>query len=279
MNIAIVHNRVSDEDSPDAKDVLLQVDAVSSALHRLGHGVETIACTLDLETMRSGLERKRPDLVFNLVEDLGGYGRLIHLFPFILDALGIEYTGSPAEAIMFSSHKTMAKEIMLRNGLPTPAWVGPYPAHRFFSQIPPGSGRWIIKSVWEHASIGLDETSVVETDSPLILTGEFEKRCDTLGGTCFAEEYIEGREFNLSLLAGPDGPEVLPPAEIIFEGYTPDMVRIVDYGAKWEEDSHGYHHTPRSFDFGDGDANLLDRLRNIAKSCWREFGLAGYARV
>jgi D-alanine-D-alanine ligase len=279
MNIAIVHNRVSGEDSPDAKDVLLQVEAVNAALHQLGHGVETIACTLDLETIRNGLERKRPDLVFNLVEDLGGYGRLIHLFPFMLDALGIAYSGSPAEAILLSSHKTMAKEAMLRAGLPTPTWVGPYPECRSFSKVPPGSGRWIIKSVWEHASIGLDETSVVETDSPLILTGELEKRCAMLAGACFAEEYIKGREFNLSLLAGPDGPEVLPPAEIIFEDYTPEMVRIVDYRAKWEEDSHGYHHTPRTFDFGAGDANLLERLQDTAKSCWREFGLSGYARV
>ena len=36
-----------------------------------------------------------------------------------------------------------------------------------------------------------------------------------LGMACFAEAFIEGREFNLSLLAGDGGPHVLAPAEIL----------------------------------------------------------------
>ena len=35
----------------------------------------------------------------------------------------------------------------------------------------------------------------------------------------FAEDFIEGREFNLALLEGPGGVEVLPIAEIVFEGF------------------------------------------------------------
>jgi D-alanine-D-alanine ligase len=127
--------------------------------------------------------------------------------------------------------------------------------------------------------VGLDAGSVIQTDSPEVLAAEMRKRRDLLGGACFAEEYIDGREFNLSLLAGEEGPEVLPPAEIMFEGYAPDMVRIVDYQAKWEEDCYTYHHTPRCFDFPDKDAELLEQLRDIARRCWKKFGLAGYARV
>ena len=105
------------------------------------------------------------------------------------------------------------------------------------------------------------------------------RRAPDLGGACFAEVYIEGREFNLALLAGPDGPEVLPPAEIVFEGYGPDRLRIVGYRAKWDEASYEYHHTPRRFDFPAADAPLLDRLRRTARDCWRLFGLRGWARV
>ena len=57
------------------------------------------------------------------------------------------------------------------------------------------------------------------------------------------------------------------------------MVRIVDYQAKWEEDSYTYHHTPRRFDFSAADLELLDQLRGIARRCWDAFGLAGYVRV
>ena len=279
MNIAIVHNRVGDHDAPDAKDVLHQAEAVAAALLKLGHRVERLACTLDLEAMRTELERRRPDLVFNLVEDLGGYGRLIHLFPYLLDAMGIAYTGAPAEAILLTSNKTMAKERMREAGLPTPAWVGPWPSNATARTMDTPAGKWIIKSLWEHASIGLDSGSVLTTDSAAVLTKAMQERCTMLGGACFAEEFIDGREFNLSLLAGPDGPEVLPPAEILFEGYSPEMVRIVDYRAKWEEDSHAYNHTPRCFDFNPAEGALLDRLRDIARRCWEAFGLAGYARV
>ena len=96
---------------------------------------------------------------------------------------------------------------------------------------------------------------------------------------CFAELYIDGREFNLSLLAGNTGPEVLPPAEILFHDYPPDMAKVVDYRSKWVEDSFEYLHTPRSFDFSKKDEPLIQRLKDMAIHCWNIFGLRGYARV
>jgi D-alanine-D-alanine ligase len=173
----------------------------------------------------------------------------------------------------------MAKERMRCAGLPTPSWVGPYPPVGTLPPMGATAGKWIIKSLWEHASVGLDAGSVVTTASPEVLAAEMRTRCTRLGGACFAEEFIDGREFNLSILAGEKGPEVLPPAEIIFAGYGPDMVRIVDYQAKWEEDSYTYQHTPRRFDFAAEDQDLLEQLRDIARCCWEVFGLAGYARV
>jgi len=72
---------------------------------------------------------------------------------------------------------------------------------------------------------------------------------------------------------------VLPPAEIIFEGFGADQPKIVDYRAKWDAASYEYHHTPRCFDFAADDAPLIDRLKALALSCWELFDLGGYARV
>jgi D-alanine-D-alanine ligase len=72
---------------------------------------------------------------------------------------------------------------------------------------------------------------------------------------------------------------VLPPAEILFEGYADQALKIVGYRAKWDSDSYEFHHTPRRFDFPPEDAALLARLRDLALQCWRLFGLNGYARV
>ncbi|GAB4336567.1 MAG: ATP-grasp domain-containing protein [Desulfobulbaceae bacterium] len=278
MKIAVVHNQVSDRDAPDARDVLVQAETVAAGLAGLGHEVETLSCTLNLESMRKRLLADRPDLVFNLVEDLGGSGRLIHLFPFLLDTLRIPYSGAPAEAIFLTSHKTMAKERMRAHNLPTPEWIGPVPPR---PSQPPTTGKraWIVKSLWEHASIGLDADSVLSGVSGAELGDVLRARGPRLGGACFAEEFIEGREFNLSLLTGEGGPVVLPPAEILFEDFGTDTPKIVDYRAKWDEGSHAYHHTPRTFDFPAEDEELLDRLRKTALRCWEVFGLEGYARV
>jgi D-alanine-D-alanine ligase len=281
MKIAVVHNQVASQDSADARDVLVQADAISKALTALSHPHCTLPCNLDLDAIRKKLQGERPDLVFNLVEDLGGHGRLIHLFPSLLDALKIPYTGSPAESIFLSSHKTLAKELLRQNDLPTPAWQGGNPHLKATEDSPALAKptRWIIKSLWEHASLGLSADSLITTDSRQVLAAEIARRGPALGGNCFAEEFIEGREFNLSLLDSENGPQVLPPAEILFQDYTPDMIRIVDYQAKWEEGSFGYRNTVRSFDFAPEDANLLNALKTLAQQCWQVFGLKGYARV
>ena len=71
----------------------------------------------------------------------------------------------------------------------------------------------------------------------------------------------------------------MSPAEIIFEGYAGEKPHLVDYRAKWDENSYEYHHTPRRFDFGPEDRPLVDRLRTLTLECWRLFDLSGWARV
>ena len=127
--------------------------------------------------------------------------------------------------------------------------------------------------------MGLEAGNVVEDNCEQVLEQAMEIRAPFLGGVCFAEVFVEGREFNLSILAGPQGPQVLPPAEIIFEGYDVAQPRIVGYRAKWDVDSDEYHHTPRSFDFKPDDQTLLAELQGLALKCWQIFGLRGYARV
>jgi D-alanine-D-alanine ligase len=281
MRIAVVHNALGVQSSPDEQDVLVQAEAVTAALARLGHTPVGLTCDLNLEAARQQLEAARPDLVFNLVESLAGTGRLLHLFPALLDALGMPYAGASAEALFLTSNKAVAKARLAAGGIATPAWVGPCDGRRL-CQLPAREtwpARWIIKSVWEHASIGLDAAALVAGADTAGLPERLRQRAPQLGGHCFAEAFIEGREFNLSVLDGPQGPQVLPPAEIIFEGYRDDQVKIVDYSAKWDEASYAYHHTPRRFDFGVEDQALLRRLEAMALACWELFDLSGYARV
>jgi D-alanine-D-alanine ligase len=289
MRIAVVHNAVSDQSDPDERDVLVQADAVCTALKKLGHQPILLGCTLNLSSIHNRLNNIQPDIVFNLVESLNGSGRLIHLFPALLDVMGTPYTGSKTDALYFTSNKILAKSRMREARLSTPPWIGPCPPDMTSLEEHKGLARssttknqkiqWIVKSLWEHASIGLNEAELFLNEDADQLRTLLPKRAPQLGGACFAEAYIEGREFNISLLAGPDGPQALSPAEILFEDYPADKLRVVGYRAKWDEHSYEYNHTPRHFDFPPQDTPLLLKLKKMAHRCWPLFGLNGYARV
>jgi D-alanine-D-alanine ligase len=275
LKILILHDYVPDGAPPDLMDNLHQVDLVAGLLTAMGHEIVRQPVSGSLEKTMAGVLDQGPDLVFNLVESIKGSGRRIHLAPAALERFGMAYAGCPSRAVKLTNDKLTAKEVMRQSGLPTPHWIT---LHDHGEELP-SSSRYIIKSVWEHASLGLDEDSVQSTADPARLRREMERRAGALGGACFAEEFIEGREFNLSLLAGENGPEVLPPAEIVFQGYGPEMLRIVGYRAKWIADSYEYNNTPRAFGEGEGESQLAAVLSELALSCWSVFGLRGWARV
>jgi D-alanine-D-alanine ligase len=284
MRIALVHNEVTENDRTDELDVLIQAEAVSKSLEELGHSVFRMPCGLDLSDIKQRLEKLKPDMVFNLVESLGGKERLIHLFPALLDAMEMPYTGASSETIFVTTHKVLAKQCMSMSGLPTPHWIGPYPSgmpafHQSKEDLSLKEKLWIVKSLWEHGSLGLDDSNILPDRTDEELQGILKERAADLGGACFAEAFIHGREFNISIIGGPDGHTVLPPAEIIFEGFEKGKPAIVGYKAKWETETFEYENTPRTFDFRDNDQPLLSTLKSLALRCWNVFGLRGYARV
>jgi D-alanine-D-alanine ligase len=272
MNVVLLHDAITPQSSADEADVLVQVEAIRSALTGLGHRSSTLAMTLDLSAAAASLAHLKPDLAFNLVESLGGQGRLLHLAPALLDSLRIPYTGCPTDAVYCTSNKLLAKRLLKGAGANTPPW---FTLAELSSAVPVDPARYVIKSAWEHASRGLDEDSVVTAEGPVPLKAALESRLPSLGGEGFVERFIDGREFNLSVLAG----QVLAPAEIDFAAYPPGKPRVIGYRAKWDPTSFEYQHTPRRFDFPPSDRALLDDLRRRTAACWALLGLRGYARV
>jgi len=304
MRVAVLHNAVPADAPLEDQDTLVQVEAVSRALVRLGHEPAAVSCTLDLAAMREELLRLRPDAAFNLVESLEGNDALVYLPPAVLDAMNLPYAGGRTEALFLTTHKLLAKERLRQAGLPTPDWIEDtkiiHEGHegreeekegfdirdeaatsRSPSQFPscPSCPSWIIKGTWDQASRDMDDAAVVRGADAAELHRRLRDRAERTGRPCFAEQFIEGREFNLSVLTGPEGPEVLPPAEIDFSAFPPDKPRIVGHRAKWASDSFEYHHTPRRFDFDACDDPLLAELRRLAGQCWTLFRLRGWARV
>lgn len=273
--IVLLHTNVAPDAGEDELDCLKQADAVADALSKIGYEPLCMPFFLDLDENMKWLRKYRPYAVFNLVETVAGKGSLIYLAPALLDLLHLPYTGCRTDAMYLTSNKPLAKRMMRDAGIKTPDWI-------FDNRISLGSmtsDAFMIKACWEDASVGLDENSVIKSKKTTDILNAIQTGRQKLGVPCFAEEYIDGREFNIALLADASGVQLLPPAEILFRDYPKDKLKILDYRSKWIQDSFEYENTMRTLDMNPKDTELVGHLRDIALQCWQLFDLRGYARV
>lgn len=282
MRMAIVYNSVADEAGLEEQDTLRQAAHVESLARALGHeplclAVPTEAGILHLaEALARVLPASGAVLAFNLVESVDGSCRGAHQIPALLEEQGLACTGSDGAALLCSTNKLLAKHFLTRALLPHPEAVSLETMLRAGGRMPDA---YILKSVWEHSSLGLNKDSVLQDPEPHELWEALAQRRALHGGDWFAERYIPGREFNLSLLEFEGGVQVLPPAEILFTDWEPGRPKIVDYGAKWLAGDPAFENTPRNFRFSEADEHLLQVLATQALLCWDAFDLSGYARV
>jgi len=264
----IIYNEPAPDALPDELDVLDQVNFINETLQSLGYQVECRGITDNFFSEIGEIAEEEFDFVFNLVESVGKKAEILYFIPGLLNMNHIPYTGCPVEATFITASKVLARKIMKANGIPV---AGGYRVSEA-SQLVPGK-KYILKPVWEDGSLGITEESVFTFNGtpPEILRGKNDRHW-------FIEEFIEGREFNVSVKAGPDGPEMLPPAEMLFEDYPDDIPRIVSYKAKWVADTFQYENSRRNFP-GNLSEKLMNNLRDAVNGCWHTFGLKGYARV
>ncbi len=272
MKILIVYNLPASQQRLDDLDVLVQVEAVLKSIESLGHTASSLGVSLNLEMFDREIKEINPDLVFNLVESINGVEMYLHFIPVMLEKLNIPSTGASAEALFTTTDKVFTKRLLENFNIPTPKWI----VEKNLSSEINFSVPCIIKPIYEDASVGLDDSSIVYDSEKL--QNEFAKRVNKYG-ECFIEEYIDGREFNISILDTEQGVKVLPIAEIRFEDYPEGKAKIVSYDAKWDESSFEYSHTVRHFDFEESDKQLLKELEKVTIKCWEKFHLSGYARV
>ena len=270
QRILIAINALSENPCTDELDVLEQASLVESACRELGFQTARLAIDLDLKKTREQLLSIAPDVVFNLVETLENQGAFTFMAPSLFSSLGIPYSGSPVTPLFIASHKLLSKRELQRLELPSPNGF----TTQEVSALQPGT-RYILKPVWEEGSLDLDEKHVFYGEDDAMKREIQLKQPDRY----FIETYIAGREFNISVLAGEDDPEVLPVAEMKFLDYPEEKPRILGFTAKWHEESFEYQHTVRSFEMKFKDLSLWEELSEMALLCWKGIGLKGYARI
>ncbi len=252
-----MYNKLSENSAKDEKDVLDQVSLVEEELSWIGYQVEKLEFSLDVKSFLTSVSKVKPDVVFNLVESVENNGKLICLAPGILEHIGMPYTGTKYDQMFLCQNKVVAKELMGKNDILTPRW-----SRTDNPKFIPGK-QYLVKPIWEDGSLGIEDEKLFTSVNEDLKSYDPDK--------FFLEEYVDGREFNVAILAG----EVLEPAEIIFRGFE-GLPKILGYKAKWEEDSFQYKNTFRSFDIEEG---VRKKLKEIGEKCWIFFNMKGYARV
>lgn len=190
----------------------------------------------------------------------------------VLELLAIPFSGSPSMALMLTTDKVMTKRLLIAKGIRTPDYLIYNGTEKFNVHIL--SFPVIIKPRFKDASIGIDQDSVFQDEEELKrgLRDFFDRF-----GTILVEEYIAGREFNVSLFGYPSA-SLLPISEIDFSDFPEGRYPIVDYRAKWLRDSLEYQHTPRKFPQELPHA-LLKNMESTALESFRLLMLRDYARV
>ena len=221
----------------------------------------------------AGLQTHRPDAVFNLFEGTGDQADNEAYVAGILEWLGIPFTGCPHQTLCVARNKHLTKHLFQGAGLPTAPF---FVADRL--PVPDHDLRWprIVKPAMQDGSVGLDQGSVVTDQLEAGGTG-----CATcwiaIGQPVLVEEFILGRELNVSLIESPEL-RVLPISEVCFVDADPNYWPIVTYDAKWKPGSRDFEATPPQYP-AKVSPKLAKRLGALAVAAFRLLGCRDYARV
>jgi len=251
--------------------VLDAVQAVSDALKELGYEVIPVPLSLPLEETGKSLKSLDVELVFNLFEGFGGCPETEAEVADILTVLGVPYTGCPGQTLRLALDKARVKEVLQDDGINTPAFqllnAGTIPEFRLEYPV-------IIKPYGEDASHGISRESVV--DDRVALEKQVARISKSYGGTALVEEFVDGREFNVSVI-GNSEPLVLPVSEIDYT-LPAGVTRILTFAAKWDMESAEYQGT-RVVCPARITRHENKQFGTVALRVFRLFGCRGYARI
>lgn len=260
QQVIILHNQIPPNAPEDVQDILRQAKWIGEILNSKGYAATLLPYSL------AALEQlDKQTVVFNLVDSAPKEEMLSYLVPGVLESLKLRYTGCSLPTLFLSTDKVITKKLLGEHRLPTPDLYS----------VASKKGLYLIKPTAQDASVGLDEHCLVEHGNVQAVLKEKEKQ---LNCPCFAEQYIDGREFTVCMYGTKSDRHILPPYEWVFNDYD-QKAKIITYDAKWTEKTFGYEHISAKYSHDETDAPLLKELVRLSDACWDVFDLHGYTRV
>jgi D-alanine-D-alanine ligase len=215
-------------------------DEVERETHRLGSAMEELGHPLTLipiadANIAAELEAFHPEdhIVLNWCESLPGISHSEAMVAEMLESLKFIFTGADSRTLALSQNKQRVKTLLADHSNPTPRWEVYETVKVDGWECFPA----IVKPVHEHCSIGITPASVVMT------MNELQQRVryvlDTYGQPALVEDFIDGREFRVSLW-GNSPLEPLPVVEMAYSAFPDIRERLCTYDSKFAPSSRHY---------------------------------------
>jgi D-alanine-D-alanine ligase len=254
--------------------VLDTARAVLRAIESLGVEVEQVPVKSSLSGLGDKLRRRGVSTVFNLVESIDNdYGREWQV-PALLEKRQIRFTGNGALPLRLCRKKDRARSVLMRAGVRVARGVVVRGASELTAQKLRGVPfPCFVKPARVDGSIGVDADSVCSDGEALL--ARVTRLASHLAGPFLVEEYLPGKEINVSLFPEPRRGHVVP-TEIDFSALAPGLPRFVTYDSKWNPESPEYvtKSVPALL-----DAALRAEVEHVARSAFLALGGSGYGRV
>jgi D-alanine-D-alanine ligase len=247
---------------------------VLTALGELGYTTEHLAIFDNLDLLRQKLETFAPDVIFNLADQFKNNRGFDQNIASLLEMQGVPFTGCGATGLVLCKHKGTSKKILGYHHIHVPNFVV-IPRGQRIARLKRPKFPLLVKPVKEEASYGISQASFVQTDE------QFKERVAFIhekhDADVIAEEYIEGREFYVSVM-GTLKLTVFPIRELVFGEVPPNEPKIATYKAKWDEEYRKRWGLQNRFPEGLEPA-LVSQIEETCKRIYRLLTIEGYARI
>lgn len=274
VNISVLYNkpaaRFTDDKEHKAAEEDTEHSAIEVAQALTEKGMHPTLVPVTEHTIEQTISSLPSDIVFNLIEWTGVDVPYADKIYDLMDAKKVCYTGATKASYFLSCDKSVSKKMLDTLHLPTASWQLFVTGEEFVRddlQYPV-----IIKVSNEHSSVGIEKDSVVSNAHDL--TPVVKRRIAEYHQPVFAEAFLPGREFQVTLLEMEDGLRVLPPAEILYVKGTD--VPLLTYNSRWDEDHHEYNNSRVAL------ASLspaLERsIMTMSTTAFTQMGFRDYAR-
>lgn len=231
LHIGIVCNIYDKEENAVVTDLISVGRNIEQTLLKRGYRV-TFFDFNDLPKAFSDLQKSDVDLVFNVCERINNSSLLEPHAASILDTLQIPYTGSNPFTLALCIDKIRVKKLLAFHSIPTPKWDYAYTLEDEISdelEYP-----LIVKPGNTDNSIGITNDSVVTKKKEL--DRQLNKIVKDMGSPALVEEYIEGDEYDVTILGSDEYDlRILPLSRSIFKDMPKGYWHIYPYEAKWTD--------------------------------------------